>query len=220
MAALSDENMQVGQRVEERVGQATTPTPETRPNPGLLLFLVFPIVAFIVALLIALSGSGSAAPNHEPPAVAVTSDTLIGRPAPDFELATLSGAKTRLSNLRGKVTFLNFWATYCAPCRVEMPAFQALIDGRILGDANVLTVNKGDSTDQISGFFKEISVNLPTALDSDGTVADQYRIVNLPVTYIIDKQGVIYERRIGIMTADDIIAYLARLDPQPVTSTP
>jgi len=218
MATVNDENMQAGQRVEAQVAQATTP--DTRPNPGLLLFLIFPIAAFIVALLIGLSGSSSAAPNREPPPIAVTSDTLIGRPAPDFELATLSGAKTRLSTLRGKVTFLNFWATYCAPCRVEMPAFQALLDGRILGDANVLTVNKGDSSDQINGFFKEISVNLPTALDRDGVVADQYRVVNLPVTYIIDKQGVIYERRIGIMSADDIIAYLARLDPPPVTPTP
>jgi peroxiredoxin len=180
-----------------------------RINPIVLVFLIFPIIAFIAAFSVAVARPTV---SLDPPAIAVTSDTLIGRPAPDFTLTDLSGAKVHLADLRGKVTFLNFWATYCAPCRVEMPVFQALLDGRILGSAHVLTVNRGDSIDQIQGFFKEIAVNLPTALDNDGTVADQYRIVNLPVTYILDKQGVIVDRHIGIMTADDIVAYLAKLD--------
>lgn len=180
-----------------------------RVNPIVLIFLIFPIVAFIAALSTALSSTSA---GGEPPPVAVTSDTLIGRPAPDFTLTDLNGKSIHLAEKRGKVTFLNFWATYCAPCRVEMPVFQALLDGRILGSANVVTVNRGDTIDQIQGFFKEISVNLPTALDKDGSVSDTYRIVNLPVTYVLDKQGFIVERHIGIMTADDIIAYLARLD--------
>lgn len=183
--------------------------PTQRLNPGLIALLIFPIAGLIAAFSIALSGGG--ATNREPPAVAVTSDTLIGRAAPDFELDSLQGGKIRLSSLRGKPTFLNFWATYCAPCRAEMPAFQALIDGKILGDANVLTVNKGDSPEAVTAFFREINVALPTALDSTHRVSELYRVVNLPITYVLDDKGVIIDRQIGLMDADAIIAYLAKL---------
>lgn len=177
-------------------------------NPVLLIFLIFPIAALVISF--ATAGNRSSGSN-EPPPIAVTSDTLIGRAAPDFELQTLAGKSVRLSELRGKPTFLNFWAVSCAPCRQEMPAFQAFLDGKILGDANILTVNQGDDESAIRGFFTEIKVNLPTALDYKGNVRDTYRVVNLPITYIIDKNGVIIDRHIGGMDADTIIAYLDKL---------
>jgi peroxiredoxin len=184
--------------------------PSNRFNPILLIFLIFPIGGLLFAVLTSNNGANPGN-NLTPPAVEVTSDTLIGRSAPDFELPTLAGGTVRLSALRGKPTFLNFWAVSCAPCRQEMPAFQAFLDGKILGEANILTVNQGDDTDSIHSFFNEIKVNLPTALDSKGNVMYQYRVINLPITYVIDKKGVVIDRHIGIMDADAIIAYLDKM---------
>jgi thiol-disulfide isomerase/thioredoxin len=178
-------------------------------NPVLLVFLVFPVAALIIAVV-----TGSSGTNRVgiPPEIAVTSDTLIGRNAPDFEVESLTGSKIRLADLRGKPVFLNFWAVSCAPCRVEMPVFQAFLDGKILGDAHILTVNKGDDSAAIQGFFREITVNLPTGLDRTGRVTDLYRVINLPITYVIDKNGVVMGRHIGVMSADDMIAYLDKMN--------
>jgi peroxiredoxin len=184
-----------------------TPTPKRGLNPILLVFLIFPIIGLIGALSVGMVGGNG---GLVPPQLIVTSDSLIGRNAPDFELETFAGGKVRLSDLRGKVTFLNFWAVYCAPCRIEMPVFQALIDGKIEGEGQVLTVNRGDRPEQVRQFFADIKVNLPTAMDTKITVNDLYRVVNLPITYIIDKEGVIRERHIGIINADAVIAYLKK----------
>jgi peroxiredoxin len=121
-----------------------------------------------------------------------------GEPAPDFELTALSGEKVRLSGLRGKVVLLNFWASWCPPCREEIPSLVTLNAKLPARDFQLLAVaiDKG-GREAISAFFGKTGVILPTLLDSDGLVAKEYGITGVPETFVIDKQGIIRKKVIG-----------------------
>src|SRR5258706_8468150 len=97
-------------------------------NPVLLIFLIFPIIGIVAAVITSLNAN-KAVVTPQPPAAYFTPTTLIGSTAPDFSLVDPAGNPVKLSSLRGRWVFLNFWATWCAPCREEMPAFQKLLNG-------------------------------------------------------------------------------------------
>ena len=129
----------------------------------------------------------------------------IGHPAPDFTLATLDGESLTLSDLRGQPVVMNFWASWCGPCRSEMPELQRLHDR--LTDAGVvmLGVNQGEEHDVVSRYRQEIGVDFPTALDQRTGVSQQYLVNSLPTTFFIDRDGVIQTIFIGPMT-DAVLA--------------
>ncbi len=191
----------------------TAPIPPTRPNPALLVFLIFPIAGLIIALALSSTRGNENLSSGLPlpPAVAYSPRTLVGKTAPDFRLITPDNRPVALRDLRGEIVFLNFWAIYCAPCKVEMPAFQQLLDGKIPGRATVLAVNQGDSPDAIIQYFKDLGVNIPTVLDRTIAVGDSYQLVNLPHTFVIDAQGIIRYDHIGIMTEAYLAQYIQKL---------
>ncbi len=178
----------------------------------LLIFLIFPIVGLIAALVLG-SQRVTTSDLPLPPPVVYTPNTLVDKPAPDFTLITPDGQPLQLSSLRGRVVFLNFWATWCAPCRQEMPAFQQVINGTIPGRATVLAVDKQENADAVHQFYKELSLSVPAVLDADGSISDMYRLVALPHTFVIDTDGIIRYDHIGIMTTDDLVAYIKQLSP-------
>jgi len=137
-------------------------------------------------------------------------EPVVGSPAPDFTLATLQGEPVRLSELRGQPVLLNFWATWCGPCRQEMPTIQARYNQ---GGFAVLAVDFAESRQQVQGFLDEIQVDLPVALDSDGSVQELYRVRGYPSTFFIDAQGIIRFFHIGELSAADIDMYLAQMEP-------
>src|SRR5258706_1951770 len=118
-------------------------------NPVLLIFLIFPIIGIVAAVITSLNAN-KAVVTPQPPAAYFTPTTLIGSTAPDFSLVDPAGNPVKLSSLRGRWVFLNFWATWCAPCREEMPAFQKLLNG---GDGDhkdkimVLALGRGEGGD-------------------------------------------------------------------------
>ena len=117
--------------------------------------------------------------------------------APDVTLVGLDGRPLRLPNLRGKVVFLNFWATWCVPCRTEMPVMERLhrnYGGRGLA---VVAVNFGESRSEIEAFTKQLQVTFLAALDTDGTVARAFGVRGLPVTFLLDQGGRILWKAIG-----------------------
>jgi len=119
-------------------------------------------------------------------------------PAPDFTLPTLSGAPIRLSELRGKVVLLNFWATWCVPCRTEMPTLEALYQRYKDRGLEVLAVNVDMlSTAGVEAFVKEVTVTFQIVLDPSWSVARAYRVLGLPTTYLIDRGGNVVVRRGG-----------------------
>jgi peroxiredoxin len=119
---------------------------------------------------------------------------VAGHAAPDFELATPTGEKIRLSDYRGKPVIVNFWATWCGPCRAEFPEFQeAAVDN---ADSLVIIGVNSTSTDQaesIPTFLEEFGITFPIVLDEQGDVVDLYRVLGLPTTVFIDSNGVINE---------------------------
>ncbi|MCB0209077.1 MAG: TlpA family protein disulfide reductase [Anaerolineae bacterium] len=119
---------------------------------------------------------------------------IAGHLAPDFELVSVDGETMRLSDLKGKPVILNFWATWCGPCRSEFPEFQkAAVDNAdrlvILGINNT----SADNPNAIPEFLDEMGITFPILLDSDREVVDAYNILGLPTTIFIDDQGVVNE---------------------------
>lgn len=140
-----------------------------------------------------------------------------GDPAPDFELALLDGDTFRLSDHRGRPVILNFWATWCAPCRVEMPELQraqAAFEEADAADAPmVLTVNEQESAERVGEFFNEVGLTLPALLDTEGDVGATYGAFFLPTTVIIGPDGVVVGVHRGMISRDQLDAYLATIEP-------
>jgi peroxiredoxin len=124
----------------------------------------------------------------------------VGKAAPDFALPTLDDSKVvRLSDYRGKVVFLNFWATWCKPCREEMPSMEVLYKNFQRQDFVVLAVSIDRVTTKkdIPPFVNSLSLTFPILIDSWGQTDKRYKLTGVPETYIIDQQGVLREKVIG-----------------------
>ncbi|MDF1511411.1 TlpA disulfide reductase family protein [Robertmurraya sp. DFI.2.37] len=124
----------------------------------------------------------------------------VGSKAPDFELPTLDGQMIRLSDLKGKKIMVNFWTTWCPPCKAEMPDMQKFYteEGNQI---KILAVNI-DTDYDVAGFVKEMKINFPILLDNDEKVMKQYRILTIPTTFFIDESGTIQNKFIGAMSID------------------
>ncbi len=136
----------------------------------------------------------------------------VGAVAPDFTLANLNGASVGLSELRGQVVLINFWATWCVPCRVEMPAIQARYND---GDFAVLAVNFDESAEKVRAFADELGLDFPILLDPGGKIQELYRVRGYPSSYFVDTNGVIQFIHIGEMSNADLDNYLSQLGLQP-----
>ena len=112
-----------------------------------------------------------------------------GAPTPDFSIPTLEGKKISLKDLRGKTVFLNFWATWCVPCREEMPAMEKLYQEYKDNNFVVLAVNVKDRKQEALTFIKELKLTYPVALDPEAEVAQLYGAWGLPTTYLIGPKG-------------------------------
>lgn len=120
-----------------------------------------------------------------------------GFAAPDFELSSLEGDVIRLSDFRGRPVILNFWATWCPPCRAEMPAIQNVATRHRDAGLIVLLINEGEDAATIRGFLTDIGVDLSVALDSDGAVGSEYRVRGLPTTVFVRADGTIEDVAVG-----------------------
>ncbi len=124
-------------------------------------------------------------------------------PAPDFELRDIDGKVHRLSDYRGKVVVLNFWATWCPPCREEMPSME-LARQMIRGeDIVILAVNVGEDEDTIFRFTGDYPVEFPLLVDREAKVIRSYPVIGLPTTYVIDPRGYVTHRAVGSREWDD-----------------
>ena len=116
-----------------------------------------------------------------------------GFPAPDFTLATLDGTPVSLAAQRGKVVIVNLWASWCGPCRAEMPAIQQIYDAQRDQGLTVLAIHSTfqDSEASARAFAQELGLTFPIVLDRDGEVSRRYRLRALPSTFIVDRKGII-----------------------------
>ncbi len=124
---------------------------------------------------------------------------VVGMTAPNFSLPDLQGKTQRLTDYRGKVVFLNFWATWCKPCKEEMPSMQVLWDNLKNQDFMMLAVSmdRVTTTKDIPSFVETLKLSFPILTDSWGQTDKRYKLMGVPETYIIDQNGVLREKVIG-----------------------
>ena len=130
---------------------------------------------------------------------------MADRPAaPELDMRDLEGTHHTLAGHRGKVLIVNFWATWCPPCREEMPsmerAWQAVRDEGVV----LLAINVGESRDQVSNFKGKYPVTFPLLLDEDGSGTQRWPVQGLPTTYVVDAEGRLAFRAIGGRDWDDL----------------
>lgn len=121
--------------------------------------------------------------------------------APDFTLETLDGEKLALSDFRGQKVLLNFWATWCPPCKAEMPHMQSFYEKNIDKNIAVIAVNltSGDNRNKLAPFIDEYGLTFPILLDVTGDIGKQYESFTIPTSYFIDEQGAIVQKIVGPM---------------------
>ena len=115
----------------------------------------------------------------------------------DFTLPALDGTEFTLSRQKGKVVFLNFWATWCPPCREEMPSMESLYQKLKDKGLEIIAVNLQESGNNVAAFMNRSYLSFPALLDARGTVGSMYNVRAIPTSYIIDKRGLIVAQLVG-----------------------
>jgi peroxiredoxin len=123
----------------------------------------------------------------------------VGSLAPDFTLTTMRGKSVSLAQFRGKVVMLNFWATWCPPCRAEMPSIEKLYRRmKQKGNFVLLAVNvESHARNSIKDFTRQIPLEFPILLDQDHRVSSLYEVSGIPTTFLINPKGVIVKKVVG-----------------------
>lgn len=143
----------------------------------------------------------------------------VGEPVPDFRLDTPEGGTLQLSDFRGQAVVLNFWATWCGPCRAEMPELQAIHDAHAeIGNLVVIGIDEMESADSVIAFAEELDLSFPMALDRDGEVAEVYGLIGLPGTFFIDADGILRARVLGLLHGELLSDGLASILNQTAAS--
>ncbi|NOY67498.1 MAG: TlpA family protein disulfide reductase [Gammaproteobacteria bacterium] len=144
---------------------------------------------------------------------------LVKKPykAPDFELKDENDVVYRLSDFRGKVVVINFWATWCPPCRYEMPSLERLWNKVKDNNVILLAINVGEDADTIFGFTGELQLTMPIPMDVNGDVIKLYPVTGLPTTYIINREGLVTHRAMGSREwdSDSIVKKLLKMAEPP-----
>lgn len=150
------------------------------------------------------------------------SSSRSGYPAPDFRLPDLSGRYHSLSDLRGKIVFLNVWATWCPPCREEMPSMEKLHRSLAGTDFVMLAISEdAQGRDAVEPFVRQLGLTFPVLLDPEGFIPKRYGVTGYPETFIIDRSGQIIQHLIGPedWDSDQALAYFHSLLEQPSEAT-
>lgn len=170
---------------------------------------------YALMLLVALLGSGWIYLTRVPIEINSLPDEAAHTNfrAPAFTLATLDGRQVSLNDVRGRIVLVNFWASWCVPCRTEMPAIEAVYQAHARQDFTVLAINVGEDDNTVKQFVDEFHLTFPILLDRDQTVLQQYQVQALPTSLFIDRAGVIRATSLGGMNRASIEAELASLEP-------
>jgi thiol-disulfide isomerase/thioredoxin len=189
-----------GQPPEPSAPQGIPPSPDQPSRKGTRNPLILVVVAFVAALMLYF-GYHQARRTQAGSLPRLTQSTL----APDFSLESLDGKNLRLSDLRGKAVLLNFWATWCGPCKIEMPWFVDLQNQYGSQGLQIVGVAMDDaSKEDISKFAKDMGVNYPILIGKE-SVGDQYGgVPALPESFLISRDGKIVDKIIGLRGKADI----------------
>jgi peroxiredoxin len=149
--------------------------------------------------------------------------TLQGSQAPEFELKNFEGETVRLSDFRGKLVFLNFWATWCGPCIDELPAMMEMKKAFAGRPFEMLGISFDTSWDEVNSYLDENGIELSTVLDPAQINRVEFRTTGVPETFLIDGNGMVLKKYIGPWTWDspnmiaEVEGYLERVERTPIT---
>ena len=139
-----------------------------------------------------------------------------GNAAPNFTLTTLDGEEVTLADYKGKKVVLNFWATWCPPCKAEMPHMQNYYeDMAVKENVEILAVNLTSTDvglDKVKAFQEDYALSFPIPLDEEGVVGDTYQAITIPTTYMIDTTGTIQNKIVGPMDEQMLTEYISNLN--------
>ena len=148
---------------------------------------------------------------HKEPLTGLSGITMVNRPAPDFTLTTFEGTKISMADLKGKPVVINFWASWCPPCRVEAPLLEQA--RRTYKDRGVsfLGVDIQDKEEDALAYIREFGVTYPNGPDPTGEISIDYGVSGLPVTFFISRDGTIVRRWVGALERRVIISALEEI---------
>ena len=168
-------------------------------------------IVFFAVVILAISGllfAGKRFSHHSAPGGALLGASVNGKDAPDFDLRVLDGkGKTmKLSDLRGKAVLVNFWATWCGPCKIEMPWLVDLQEKYGPEGFVILGVAMDDSGDKaISDFAKEMKVNYPVLLGTESVGQLYGGVEGLPTSFFVDRAGKVVDRQFGLVSESTLV---------------
>jgi cytochrome c biogenesis protein CcmG, thiol:disulfide interchange protein DsbE len=145
-------------------------------------------------------------PRSQPP--------MVGSAAPDFAINSTSAEIIRLSDFKGRPVVINFWATWCTPCREEMPLFEKYAqktEGRLVW----LGVNEEEGIEIVTQFVQELELSFPILLDSDGRAAQSYYVRSFPATFFVDAEGMLRAQHLGQLSEGLLLRYLETIGVIP-----
>lgn len=165
--------------------------------PKRLALILLPIVAVLL-------GAGGYWYAQRAPATPV-----VGRSAPAFHLRTLGGQNASLADYRGRPVVVNFWATWCEPCKQEMPALQS--EAASHPGLTILGVDNVEAAVKVRPFVQQLGLTFPILLDQDGSVVEQYRVIGMPTSFFIDRSGTLRAVYRGALTRGSMNQDLATI---------
>ena len=178
--------------------------PEAPPQPRRrrrVVVAVIAVTAVTAAVVVALASGATDGPAGR---------VAVDGAAPQFDLPRvgLDGERVRLADFEGRPLVVNFWASWCVPCRKEMPALQAAAE-RLDGEVAFVGINHQDGRSPAAEFEHDVGVRYPSGYDPGGAVARDFGVVGLPTTVLVDARGRIVARRLGEVTEDELLALVA-----------
>lgn len=209
-----------------------------RRRPAWLPVLILLLIGIIAALLLLLVFGGddddsanrvaqyptpapitfippTALPATETPTIAAADGSMMNAPIPDLTLTLLDDSTIHLPDLTGDIVFLNFWASWCEPCKAEMPLLQQVSEDYADQGVRVIAVtdpNDGQTLEQVKTFVERYNITFPVALSSEDALFQRFDVVQIPITYIINREGIVQFRHIGELHDHDVTTYLERIE--------
>ncbi|MBE6197385.1 MAG: TlpA family protein disulfide reductase [Rikenellaceae bacterium] len=160
--------------------------------------VVMAILAIVLCAALLFGGLFTAKAQDKRPTPEEATIVKDGAKAPDFEVEMFDGSKVKLSDLRGKVVLLNFWATWCPPCRAELARVEKDIIEKFKGEPFVfLPVSRGEKRETVATFREKMGYSFPMGLDTDSSVYKLYAQTYIPRNFLIDKSGRVVKASVG-----------------------
>lgn len=155
------------------------------------------ILLLFVFIFLTAMGPGSQTGQERGMVSPIDADGLVNNAAPDFSLKDMNGKSVTLSSFKGRIVLLNFWATWCPPCKSEMPSFNKLYKQMKARGLEVITVSSDNSINPVREYLLKNKFDFQMLWDEKRTVVKQYRVFSMPTTFLIDRNGIIVEKFMG-----------------------